>query len=162
MLVKTNELIVKKLNELGLSIATCESITGGALCSNLVLVEHASNSVFGSLVTYATDAKLNLAKVPAEIINDYGTVSVQCARAMAISAQKTFKTDIGISTTGNASVSNPIEHQASGMAYVCIALFDKTYDLQFVSKFNNRIDIINECVAFCLNQLWELIKDLKK
>lgn len=157
-----NELIVNKLNELNLTISTCESITGGAVASSLVMVEHASNCFLGSLVTYHANAKMNLAKVSKQTIDQYGTVSTQCATEMALGCQKALHTDIAISTTGNASVANPIEGQPSGMAYVCIALFDKTYIYKFESTFNNRQDAIRQCVAFSLNNLWQLIKDLKK
>lgn len=162
MLNKINEQIIKKLNELHLTISTCESMTGGAVAANLVLVEHASNCFLGSMVTYHADAKRKFAKVSDTTIKDYGTVSIQCAREMVKGCQNGFKTDIAISVTGNASTSNPIEGQPSGMAYICINLFDKVYDYQFISKFNNRIDTINQCVAFVLNKLWDLIKDLRK
>lgn len=162
MQTNINEQIIKKLNDLHLTISTCESMTGGALAANLVLVEHASNSFLGSLVTYHADAKRKFAKVNEETIQRFGTVSKDCAREMAQGCQDGFKSDIAISVTGNASTSNPIEGQPSGMAYVCIKLFDKTYDYQFVSKYNNRVDTINQCVAFVLNNLWDLIKDLKK
>lgn len=162
MLNKINEQIIKKLNDLHLTISTCESMTGGAVASNLVLVEHASNSFLGSLVTYHANAKKKFAKVSQETIDKFGTVSKECAREMARGCQNGFKSDIAISVTGNASVSNPIEGQPSGMAYVCIALFDKLYDFQFVSKYTNRVDTINQCVAFVLNNLWDIIKDLKK
>ncbi|XQP55158.1 MAG: CinA family protein [Mycoplasmoidaceae bacterium] len=159
---KINEQIIRKLNDLHLTISTCESMTGGAIASNLVLVEHASDSFLGSLVTYHANAKMKLAKVEPELIDKYGTVSIECARAMARGCQKAFKSDIAISVTGNASVSHPIEGQPSGMAYICIAIFDKLYDLKFTSQYNDRVDTINQCVAFALTELWELIKDFKK
>ena len=162
MQARINEQIIKKLNELHLTISTCESMTGGSLAANLVLVEHASDSFLGSLVTYHANAKMKFARVSKETIDAHGTVSKECAREMAQGCQNGFKSDIAISVTGNASVANPIEGQPSGMAYICINLFDKVYDYQFISHFNNRNDTINECVAFCLNKLWDLIKDLRK
>ncbi|XQP55630.1 MAG: CinA family protein [Mycoplasmoidaceae bacterium] len=162
MLNNINAKIVNKLNELHLTISTCESMTGGAVGANLVLVEHASNCFLGSMTTYHANAKKKLAKVSQDIIDQYGTVSIECAREMAKGCQLAFNSDLAISITGNASNSNPIENQPSGMAYVCIRLFDKSYDYQFHSKFNTRVDTINQCVAFTLNNLWDLIKDLKK
>ncbi|MCQ2748107.1 MAG: CinA family protein [Mycoplasmoidaceae bacterium] len=153
MLNKINEQIIKKLNELHLTLSTCESMTGGAVAANLVLVEHASKVFIGSLVTYHADAKMKFAKVSKELIDRYGTVSSQCAKEMANGCQKGFKTDISISVTGNASTSNPIEGQASGMAYICINLFDKQYVYQFNSSYKNRVDTINQCVAFVYNKL---------
>lgn len=157
-----NEQIINKLNDLHLTISTCESMTGGAVGANLVLVEHASNCFLGSITTYHANAKKKLAKVSEETINEYGTVSKQCAREMAQGCQLAFNSDIAISVTGNASAGNPIENQPCGMAYIAICLFDKIYDYQFISHYQKRADIINECVAYVLTQIWDLIKGLKK
>ena len=149
--LKINELIINKLNDLHLTISTCESMTGGAIASYLVLVEHASDSFLGSLVTYSKQAKVKLAGVDSQA----DAISSICAQQMALGCKKTFKSDIAISVTGNASGDNP-------MAYVCIVLFDKIYDLKYISTYKDSQNVISQCVAFCLNKLWELIKDLKK
>lgn len=159
---KLNEQIIFQLNRIHLTISTCESMTGGSLASNLVICEHASKSFIGSFVTYHQDTKIKFANVSKDTIKKFGTVSSQCAQEMAIGTQKKFNSDISISITGNASMNNPIENKSSGVAYICIVLIDKIYDYKFISTYANRIDIINECVAFVLSKLWDLIKDLKK
>ena len=160
--LKINELIVNKLNELNLTISTCESMTGGALASSLVMSEHASNSFLGSLVTYSPNSKIKFAKVSEQTIKEFGTISVECARQMAINTQRSLNSDIAVAVVGNASKANPMENKPFGLAYVCIVMFDKTYDLKFTTTYDNRQDVIRQCAAFCLNQIWQLIKDLKK
>jgi len=159
---KINQEVVEKLIDLKLTISTCESMTGGLLSNNLVQIEHASQTFKGGLVTYSDESKIKFAKVEKEIIDKYGTVSVQCAKAMAEGCQRAFNSDIAISITGNASVSNPTENKAGGEAYVGFRIFDQTVTLKFTSKFKNRTDIIDECVAFTMFNLWELIKEFKK
>ncbi len=158
---KINQQIIKQLNSLKLTISTCESMTGGMVANSLVQVENASKCFLGGFVSYSAFAKNKFAKVKQETIDRYGTVSNQCAKEMALGTQQAFNADIAISVTGNASNSNPIEGQPSGMAYVDIVIFDKLHEFKFESKYQNRIDVINECTAFVLFQLWQLIKDLK-
>ena len=152
-MTKINENIIKKLNQLCLTISTCESITGGAVASNLVLVENASKCFLGGLITYHTQTKIKLANVSLETIKQFGTVSQQCAKEMAYGCQIKFKSDITIAVTGNASFINPIEKKKPGLAYICIMIFDNVYDFKFVSSFTNKVDVINECVAFTYSKL---------
>ena len=122
MIAKINENIIKKLNQLCLTISTCESITGGAVASNLVVVENASKCFLGGLITYHSQTKTKFANVSLETIKQFGTVSPQCAREMAYGCQIKFKSDITIAVTGNASFINPIEKKKSGLAYICIMI----------------------------------------
>ena len=114
-MTKINENIIKKLNQLCLTISTCESITGGAVASNLVLVENASKCFLGGLITYHSQTKIKLANVSLETIKQFGTVSQQCAKEMAYGCQIKFKSDITIAVTGNASFINPIEKKKPGL-----------------------------------------------
>lgn len=162
MITKINENIIKKLNQLNLTVSTCESMTGGAVASNLVLVENASKCFLGGMITYHPSTKIKFVNVSLETIKEFGTVSYQCAREMAVGCKKKFVSDIAIAVTGNASFINPIEKKKSGIAYICIIIFDNIYDFEFKSSFANRVDVINECVAFVYNKLWSLINSFKK
>ncbi len=160
--VKINQQIVNKLNSLNLTISTCESMTGGMVANSLVQAENASKCFLGGFVSYSAFSKNKFAKVSQKTIETYGTVSPECAREMVNGTQLSFNSDISISVTGNASFINPIEKKQSGMAYVDIKVFDKLYEYHFVTKTKERVDVINECTAFCLFQIWTLIKDLEK
>ena len=74
---------IAALAEHGLTVGTCESLTGGMICSALVDVPGASAVVRGGLITYQTDTKTLLAGVDAALIEAYGVVSAEVARAMA-------------------------------------------------------------------------------
>jgi nicotinamide-nucleotide amidase len=53
-------------------------------------------------VTYANEAKTQLLKVPAELIEEKGAVSVEVAEAMAIGALQASGNDAALSITGIA------------------------------------------------------------
>jgi nicotinamide-nucleotide amidase len=79
-----------------------ESFTGGALTSRLVAVAGASAYLKAGFVTYATEAKVAELGVPIEILERYGAVSEETARAMAERVRERTGSSIGLSTTGEA------------------------------------------------------------
>lgn len=146
-------IIGKKLTELGKTLATAESCTGGKIAEQITAIPGASHYFKGSVVSYATQAKMDVLKVDAEIIDKYSVVSTQVAEAMALQAQKLFKTDYAISTTGNAG---PTKGEGDAeVGTVCIALaspkgvFSEEFHLG-----NHRTKVINKAV----NKAFELLQ----
>src|SRR4249919_4100496 len=72
------------LRAAGATLATAESLTGGRLAAAVTSVPGASVSYLGGFVTYATELKQTLLGVPHEVVERYGVVSAECARAMAV------------------------------------------------------------------------------
>ena len=99
----TAQALIRGLQAQGLTVATCESLTGGMICAALVDVPGASRVVRGGLITYQTDTKSLLAGVDAGLIETHGVVSAEVARAMAAGARDTLHADIAVSATGMAS-----------------------------------------------------------
>ena len=99
----TAQALIRGLQAQGLTVATCESLTGGMICAALVDVPGASRVVRGGLITYQTDTKSLLAGVDAGLIEAYGVVSAEVARAMAAGARDALHADIAVSATGMAS-----------------------------------------------------------
>jgi nicotinamide-nucleotide amidase len=81
------------------SLATMESCTGGQLASTLTDVAGASEYFRGGMVTYQTQQKID-AGVPAEVIEEFGVVSAETARAMAKAAKGRMDADFGVGITG--------------------------------------------------------------
>jgi nicotinamide mononucleotide (NMN) deamidase PncC len=67
----------------GATLATAESMTGGLLGAFVTGVPGASAVYLGGVVTYATEIKQELLKIPEEIVEEDGVVSARCAEAMA-------------------------------------------------------------------------------
>ena len=99
----TAQALIRGLQAQGLTVATCESLTGGMICAALVDVPGASRVVRGGLITYQTDTKSLLAGVDAGLIEAHGVVSAEVAMAMAAGARDALHADIAVSATGMAS-----------------------------------------------------------
>ncbi len=101
------------------TVATCESLTGGLVLAELTTVPGASAVVRGGLVTYATDLKISLAGVSADLIAEHGVVSRPVAEAMARGARHACTATWGIGLTGVAGP-DPVDDLPRGT--VCIAV----------------------------------------
>lgn len=84
------------------TVSTAESCTGGNIAHLITEVPGSSNYFKGSVVSYATEVKINVLGVPAELVEKYGVVSFQVAEAMANGVRSLMDTDYAISTTGVA------------------------------------------------------------
>ena len=86
----------------GLTVASAESLTGGALGDLLSSTPGASATYRGGVVSYATEVKQSLLGVSDELVATYGVVSAQCARQMAEGVRALVGSDWAVSTTGVA------------------------------------------------------------
>jgi PncC family amidohydrolase len=104
----------------GHTIATAESLTGGRLAVTLTDVPGASETYLGGVVTYATELKASLLEVPERIIEEYGVVSPECAKAMASGVRALTGATYGLATTGVAGP-DPQEGKPVGTVFVGIS-----------------------------------------
>lgn len=88
--------------ESGLSIATAESLTAGALVARLVDVPGSSAAVAGGAACYSYQAKTRVLGVDAGLLEREGAVSSEVARQMAAGARALYAADVAIATTGVA------------------------------------------------------------
>jgi nicotinamide-nucleotide amidase len=102
------------------TLATVESLTGGRLASAVTAVPGASTSYLGGFVTYATALKESLVGVPHELVEQYGVVSAECARAMAEGCRLATGATYTLATTGVAGPDTQ-EGKPVGTVYVGLA-----------------------------------------
>ena len=93
--------IADAMLEAGTTLAVMESCTGGLLASTLTDVPGAAGYFIGGLVTYQTQQKIDVG-VPAEIIEEFGVISPETAKAMASTVRKHIGTAYGVGITGVA------------------------------------------------------------
>lgn len=103
----------------GLSVATAESLTGGALSAALVDVPGASESLRGGVVAYTVQVKHGVLGVPKTLLDGPGPVSREVATAMAAGVRRVTGAGVGISTTG---VAGPDPHGGKPPGTVWIAV----------------------------------------
>ncbi|WGT46201.1 CinA family protein [Tessaracoccus lacteus] len=94
--------VIAKMKGRSVTLATCESITGGGLGAELTSVPGASAVFMGALVTYARELKNTLAGVDQDLIDHEGVVNELTAIQMAIGAQTRCDADWAVATTGVA------------------------------------------------------------
>ncbi len=107
------------LREGGLTIAVCESCTGGLLSGRLTDLAGSSGYVLGGITAYSNEIKMALAGVPPEFIEQHGAVSEQVAEALAWGACS-LGADVGVGVTGIAGPGGGTEDKPVGT--VCFSV----------------------------------------
>jgi nicotinamide-nucleotide amidase len=111
---------VHTCRDLGLSVATAESLTGGLVCGALTAVPGASLVVRGAVVAYATDRKSALLGVPETLLAERGAVDAEVAAAMAEGVRRVMAADVGVATTGVAGP-DPQDGHEVGTVFVAVS-----------------------------------------
>jgi nicotinamide-nucleotide amidase len=91
--------IGKQLSSRNQSLAVMESLTGGLLSSTITDYPSSSQHFIGGIVSYNPDLKVQMG-VPSEIIERYGDISEETARAMAHAVRERLGADYGLGITG--------------------------------------------------------------
>lgn len=115
---KTAGNVVQLLVGKGKKIACAESCTGGLISAAITSVSGSSAVMDMSICTYAISAKEKFIGVPADIIDTYGVVSAETAKAMAEGVRKTAGSDIGVSVTGVAGPTGGTAETPVGTVYI--------------------------------------------
>ncbi|MEO9481685.1 MAG: competence/damage-inducible protein A [Maribacter dokdonensis] len=147
------EIVAKLLIDKNFTLSTAESFTGGMIAEKLTSLPGASGYFKGSVVSYATETKINVLKVPVKLVEDYSVVSAEVAVAMAKGAKKLMKTDFAIATTGNAGPTKGDSKADVGTVFIAI----DGPTSQFVQKFqmgSTRERVVEKSV----NKAFELLQ----
>jgi nicotinamide-nucleotide amidase len=100
------------------TLGAMESMTGGLLSSAITDAPNSSKHFIGGLVTYSPDMKVQMG-VPREILDQYGAVSEEAARAMAHAVRERLGTDFGVAITGTAGPETQ-EGKPVGAVYIAV------------------------------------------
>jgi nicotinamide-nucleotide amidase len=114
--------IGEALTAKGRRLALAESCTGGLVGKLLTDLPGASRYFVGSAVVYSNAAKQRILGVPAELLEQYGAVSAEVARAMADGALNLYGADIGLALTGIAGPDGGTTDKPVGLVHLAIAV----------------------------------------
>jgi len=120
------EVVGKLLKTKKLTVAVAESCTGGMLGEMITRIPGSSEYFQGGVISYNTQVKEYLLKVPPEVIKKYGEVSKEVAELMAEGVRTSCHSDIGISITGIAGPGGSTEQKKVGLVYMALADGKKT------------------------------------
>lgn len=111
--------IVESLKSTGETLSIAESLTGGALTSEIVSVPGASHILKGSIVAYSVEIKVHELSVSQDIIDKVGAVSEEVALAMADGVKARMNSTWSIASTG---VAGPGPHHGIPAGTVWLAI----------------------------------------
>jgi nicotinamide-nucleotide amidase len=116
-------------------------------------VSGSSRSFLGGAVVYSNEMKTHLAGVDPALIERYGAVSEEVARALAEGIRQRTGATIGVGVTGIAGPTGGTESKPVGLVYIAVSDAQKTECLE--RNFRGARDRVREWTT---SQALELIR----
>lgn len=113
------EAVVRDARDRGCTIALAESCTGGLLGARITDVPGSSAVFWGSVVSYANEAKRSLLGVAAATLETHGAVSEAVVLAMAEGVRRLSNADVALSVSGVAGPDGGTEDKPVGTVWIC-------------------------------------------
>jgi nicotinamide-nucleotide amidase len=104
----------RALEAKGLLLVTAESCTGGGVAQAITEIPGSTGWFDSGFVTYSNASKTEMLDVPAALIAQFGSVSVEVAGAMAEGAVANSNADVAVSTTGIAGPTGAVPGKPVG------------------------------------------------
>ncbi|WP_368742075.1 competence/damage-inducible protein A [Enterococcus casseliflavus] len=145
------ETVVELLIEKKKTVTAAESLTAGLFQATLGGIPGVSEVFPGGFVTYSAATKSKLLGIDPGLLESYGTVSQECAEAMAVYARKQAETDYAVAFTGVAGP-DELEGQPKGTVWIALAS-DKGVSSQLYHFNRDRTYIRHSAVMAGLNQI---------
>lgn len=128
---------VQALLKRNLKIATAESCTGGLTAKLITDISGASAVFECGVVSYANRIKESLLDVRGETLRQYGAVSEQTVREMAVGVQKLSGADVTVAISGIAGPESDGTDKPVGLIWIAV-FYENTV---FTKKLNNRFSV---------------------
>lgn len=151
------ELVHNILINKGLTLATAESCTGGAIASKFTAQAGASAYFLCGVVSYSNEPKNSVLGVKMSDITHFGAVSEQVAKAMAQGARAISGADFAISTTGIAGPTGGSKEKPVGTVWIGVATPNRCFAV-LKNCGTDRSQIISRATAYAIAMLYEELK----
>ena len=151
------ELVHNILIERGETLAVAESCTGGVIASKFTAQAGASAYFLCGVVSYSNEAKSNVLGVNMSDIAQYGAVSEQVAKAMALGVKCISGANFAISTTGIAGPTGGSEAKPVGTVWIGIATPERCFAV-CKNCGTDRSQIISRATAYAIALLYDELK----
>ena len=115
------EQAVKQLKARHKTLVTAESCTGGWIAKRITDIAGASEVFECGIVCYSNRIKTELLGVRKETLAEFGAVSEQTAREMALGALDVSKADVAVAVTGIAGPDSDNTGKPVGFVYIAVA-----------------------------------------
>lgn len=155
--VSLEKVVVDLLINKNLTLALCESITGGMIASSITTVPGSSKVLDRSIVTYSNISKMKEVGVKETTLNKYGPVSRETAYEMAKGLYEKSNVDIALSITGLAGPGGATLDKTIGLVYIGI-ITEKTEKI-YKYTFNGDRNLIRiRATIKALDEIRRLLK----
>ena len=118
--------VLDYLIENKITVATAESCTAGLIAARIGDKSGVSEIFSEGFVTYSNEAKEKNLGVPHKLLENFGAVSEQVARAMAEGVCKVSGARLGLSATGIAGPTGGTDQKPVGLVYMGVCLDGET------------------------------------
>ncbi len=126
--------VLNYLIENKITVATAESCTAGLIAARIGDASGVSEIFSEGYVTYSNEAKEKLLGVPHEMLEAFGAVSEEVARAMSEGVCKKTGAMLGLSATGIAGPTGGTEEKPVGLVYMGVCFAGETTVIKKVFK----------------------------
>ncbi|MBQ0015490.1 MAG: CinA family nicotinamide mononucleotide deamidase-related protein [Bacteroidales bacterium] len=151
------ELVACQFVQAGVTLATAESCTGGAIATCLTALPGASEYFKGGIVAYSNEVKQSALGVGADTLHCHGAVSEATVREMAEGARCRLGADYAVATSGIAGPGGGTDSKPVGTVWMAVASPTETEARLF--HFNGqRQQIINRTVHSACAWLLHAVK----
>jgi nicotinamide-nucleotide amidase len=103
------------------TVCTAESCTGGEIAHLITGIPGSSAYFKGSVIAYSNSVKSTVLNVPDEIIAEYGAVSEEVIKLMAVETRKLMQSDYCIATSGIAGPDGGSELKPVGTLWMAVS-----------------------------------------
>lgn len=145
--------LVQMMSARGETLALAESCTGGAMGMEITNVPGSSAVYLAGYTTYSNESKIRDLGVSEDLINEYGAVSEQTARAMAEGARTRSQADWAVAITGVAGPGGGTKVNPVGSVWISVS--GKTGTLAQKYNFPGDRETVR---AFTVNQAMENLR----
>jgi len=144
--------VLRELESRDMRLAVAESCTGGALAARLISVPGASQVLEEGVVVYSNASKTRRLGVDSNTIQEFGAVSEEVAKAMAVGVAQHAGVEAGVAITGVAGPDGGTDKKPVGTVYIAVYLKGQT-NVQRYQLPGDRSKVQRFSVTFALELL---------
>ncbi len=150
------ERIGQWLREKEETISTAESCTGGYISHLITTIPGSSDYFMGGVVAYHNEIKTSQLEVSGDTLLNFGAVSEETVREMAVGCRKRFHTHYALSTSGIAGPAGGTPEKPVGTVWMAVA-DESGVMTRKINIPKDRINTIKYSSVAALILLWQRI-----
>jgi len=141
-----------------ITVAVAESCTGGALCQALTDIPGSSAWFDRGFITYSNQAKVEMLGVSSTLLDQYGAVSFEAARAMVEGVHGRSNAELAIAITGIAGPEGGTAQKPVGTVFFGIGQKGQAVKIDKRRFKGEREEVRARSVEFVLKALLKALR----